>query len=147
MSYKFGLTGMAAGALGVPAGAALAQRLRRRAPDCDPLICGAALLASAPLVFLALVALQCSGAAALAYLLVFLGMLALNLTWSIVADVVLVSAARRGIPTRLADWRHRAPSTACSLHSCTRTYAASPFCLTFAYNLLYYLIVGFTLNV
>ncbi|CAH0715602.1 unnamed protein product, partial [Brenthis ino] len=88
VSFKFGLVGMAAGALGVPLGSALAQRLRARASDCDPLICGAALLASAPLVYLALVAVQRS--AALCYLLVFLGMLTLNLTWSIVADVVLV---------------------------------------------------------
>ncbi|CAH2096254.1 unnamed protein product [Euphydryas editha] len=87
VSYKFGLVGMAAGALGVPLGSALAQRLRPRAPDVDPLICGFALLVSAPLVYFALVAV--SHVAALSYLLVFLGMLTLNLTWSIVADVVL----------------------------------------------------------
>lgn len=89
VSYKFGLVGMAAGALGVPLGSALAQRLRPRLPDADPLVCGFALLASAPLVYFALVAVQ--RAASLSYLLVFLGMLTLNLTWSIVADVVLVS--------------------------------------------------------
>ncbi|CAG4982942.1 unnamed protein product [Parnassius apollo] len=87
VSYKFGLVGMVAGALGVPAGAALAARLRARLPHCDPLVCGAALLASAPLVYLALLAV--SAHQALAYLLMFLGMLTLNLTWSIVADVVL----------------------------------------------------------
>ncbi|XP_045772886.1 protein spinster isoform X4 [Maniola jurtina] len=87
VSYKFGLVGMAAGALGVPLGSALAQRLRRRCPDCDPVICGLALLASAPLVFLALATVNHTGS--LAYLLVFLGMLTCNLTWSIVADIVL----------------------------------------------------------
>ncbi|XP_069359523.1 protein spinster isoform X3 [Maniola hyperantus] len=87
VSYKFGLVGMAAGALGVPLGSALAQRLRRRCPDCDPIICGLALLASAPLVFLALATVNHTGS--LAYLLVFLGMLTCNLTWSIVADIVL----------------------------------------------------------
>lgn len=89
VSYKFGLVGMAAGALGVPLGSAAAQRLRPRLADADPLVCGFALLASAPLVYFALVAVQ--RAASLSYLLVFLGMLTLNLTWSIVADVVLVS--------------------------------------------------------
>ncbi|XP_049873485.1 protein spinster isoform X2 [Pectinophora gossypiella] len=87
VSYKFGLVGMAAGALGVPLGSALAQRLRARAHDCDPLICAFALLASAPLVYFALVAV--SAHVALTYVLIFLGMLTLNLTWSIVADIVL----------------------------------------------------------
>ncbi|XP_023936077.1 protein spinster isoform X2 [Bicyclus anynana] len=86
VSYKFGLVGMAAGALGVPLGSALAQRLRARMPDCDPVICGLALLASAPLVFFALASVRSGG---LAYFLVFLGMLTCNLTWSIVADIVL----------------------------------------------------------
>ncbi|XP_030040825.1 protein spinster isoform X1 [Manduca sexta] len=87
VSYKFGLVGMLAGALGVPLGSALAQRLRSRAADCDALICGFALLASAPLVYGALVAV--SRHHSLTYLLMFLGMATLNLTWSIVADIVL----------------------------------------------------------
>ncbi|XP_068633151.1 protein spinster isoform X3 [Battus philenor] len=87
VSYKFGIVGMLAGAVGVPLGAALAQRLRTRVQHCDPLICGLALLASAPLVYLALITV--SAHAVLTYLLMFLGMLTLNLTWSIVADVVL----------------------------------------------------------
>lgn len=104
VSYKFGLVGMAAGALGVPAGSWLAQRLRPRYPDCDPTICGLALLASTPLVYLALVAVDVH--VALTYLLIFLGMLTLNLTWSIVADMVLVS-------TRSLWCRFR-----CALYSC-----------------------------
>ncbi|XP_039752934.1 protein spinster isoform X2 [Pararge aegeria] len=87
VSYKFGLVGMAAGALGVPLGSALAQRLRVRMPGCDPVICAMALLASAPLVYLALAAVEHAGG--LSYFLVFLGMLTCNLTWSIVADIVL----------------------------------------------------------
>ncbi|XP_045536759.1 protein spinster isoform X2 [Papilio machaon] len=87
VSFKFGIVGMLAGACGVPAGAALAQRLRARVPHCDPLVCGLALLASAPLVYLALIAV--SAHVAPTYLLMFLGMFTLNLTWSIVADVVL----------------------------------------------------------
>lgn len=92
MSYKFGVVGMLAGSLGVPLGSGLAQRLRAAAPDIDPNICGLALLASAPLVYLALVAVQTY--AALTYLLIFLGMLTLNLTWAIVADMILVSGWR-----------------------------------------------------
>lgn len=89
VAYKFGIVGMLAGAIGVPLGSALAQRLRVTIEDCDPLICGFALLASAPLVFFALVAVE--SFAGLSYFLIFLGMVTLNLTWSIVADIILVS--------------------------------------------------------
>ncbi|CAG9102220.1 unnamed protein product [Plutella xylostella] len=92
VSYKFGVVGMLAGSLGVPLGSGLAQRLRAAAPDIDPNICGLALLASAPLVYLALVAVQTY--AALTYLLIFLGMLTLNLTWAIVADMILACIDR-----------------------------------------------------
>lgn len=88
VSYKFGLVCMFAGAIGVPLGSTLAQRLRTTIQNCDPLICGFALIASAPLVFLALVSVKYVG---LTYLLMFLGMVTLNLTWSIVADIILVS--------------------------------------------------------
>ncbi|XP_026761624.1 protein spinster isoform X2 [Galleria mellonella] len=87
VSYKFGLVGMSAGAIGVPLGSALAQRLRPRLHDCDPLICGFALLVSAPLVYFGLITI--SAHVALTYLLIFAGMVTLNLTWSIVADIVL----------------------------------------------------------
>lgn len=90
VSYKFGLVCMAAGASGVPLGSWAAQRLRAVVAHCDPVICGGALLASAPLVYFALIAV--SAHAALTFLLIFLGMITLNLTWSIVADIVLVSA-------------------------------------------------------
>ncbi|KAL0838890.1 hypothetical protein ABMA28_016910 [Loxostege sticticalis] len=87
VSYKFGLVCMAAGASGVPLGSWAAQRLRAVVAHCDPVICGGALLASAPLVYFALIAV--SAHAALTFLLIFLGMITLNLTWSIVADIVL----------------------------------------------------------
>ncbi|CAB3221897.1 unnamed protein product [Arctia plantaginis] len=89
VSYKFGLLGMFAGSLGVPLGAAISQRLRERVPDSDPLICGFALLASAPLVYFALISV--SSYVGLTYFFMFVGMTTLNLTWSIVADIVLVS--------------------------------------------------------
>lgn len=89
VSYKFGLVGMAAGALGVPLGCAAAARARPLVADADPLLCGAALLLSAPLVFCALIAVRASAAGTFA--LIFFGMLTLNLTWSVVADMILVS--------------------------------------------------------
>ncbi|XP_050682138.1 protein spinster isoform X3 [Leptidea sinapis] len=87
VSYKFGVVGMLAGACGVPLGAATAQRLRVRHAAADPVLCGLALLASAPLVYLALVAVTAAPPAT--YVMIFLGMLTLNLTWSVVADIVL----------------------------------------------------------
>ncbi|KAJ2949056.1 hypothetical protein O0L34_g5997 [Tuta absoluta] len=89
VSYKFGLICMFAGSLGVPLGSWLATRLRPRAPDCDPVICAGALLLSAPLIYFALIAV--SKHAIITYTLIFFGMATLNLTWSIVADIILVS--------------------------------------------------------
>lgn len=89
VSLIFGIVGMLAGVIGVPLGSWVAQRLRATIPDCDPLICGFALLGSTPIVFFALVVVQ--NYVALSYLLVFFGMLTLNLTWSIVADITMVS--------------------------------------------------------
>lgn len=100
VSLRFGIVGMLAGACGVPAGAALAQRLRARLPHCDPLVCGLALLASAPLVYLALVAVSSPALTTPTYILMFLGMFSLNLTWSIVADIVLVSCP---LPRQLTE--------------------------------------------
>ncbi|KAF9418795.1 hypothetical protein HW555_004462 [Spodoptera exigua] len=89
VSYKFGLVCMVAGSLGVPLGSWLAQRLRAHMPDCDPLICGFGLLASAPVIFFALITVGYH--VGLSYLLIFVGMTTLNLTWAIVADIILVS--------------------------------------------------------
>ncbi|GBP39316.1 Protein spinster [Eumeta japonica] len=89
VSSKFGLVGMFAGAVGVPLGSWLAQRLRARLPDSDPLVCAGGLLASVPLVYLSLVTVDVH--VGLTYFLIFLGMVTLNLSWSIVADIVLVS--------------------------------------------------------
>lgn len=98
VSYKFGLVSMAAGIVGVPLGSLIAQRLRPRYPDCDPIICGFGLITSAPIVFLALV--LASSHAMWCLTLVFLGEVFLNLTWSIIADMLLVRF-HRGIPTKL----------------------------------------------
>lgn len=79
---------MLAGLIGVPLGSFLAQRLRPRDPMCDPKICAAGLLVSAPFVYLALVVAKYS--TNWTFILVFFAMMSLNLCWSIVADILLV---------------------------------------------------------
>lgn len=79
---------MAAGIIGVPLGSMLAQRLRSTIDNCDPYICAVGLFASAPMVFLALILARTSGT--WCFLLVFVAQVALNLSWSIVADILLV---------------------------------------------------------
>ncbi|XP_065160586.1 protein spinster isoform X5 [Atheta coriaria] len=87
VSLNFGIIAMFAGLIGVPLGSAIAQRLRLTHPHIDPEICGFALLFSAPMVYFALV--TASYSTSLCYLCIFLGMASLNLTWSIVADILL----------------------------------------------------------
>lgn len=79
---------MLAGLIGVPLGSMLAQRLRLKIENCDPYICAAGLLASAPMVYMALVMPQTS--AVICFIFIFGAQLALNLCWSIVADILLV---------------------------------------------------------
>lgn len=79
---------MASGLLGVPAGSFLAQRLRHAFARIDPHICAGGLLLSAPMIFMALITAAYSDA--VCYTFVFFGEFFLNLTWSIVADILLV---------------------------------------------------------
>lgn len=78
-----------AGLIGVPLGSGLAQRLRLIDSTCDPLICAFGLMTSAPFVYLGLVVAQYS--TGWCFLCIFLAQLFLNLCWSIVADMLLVS--------------------------------------------------------
>ncbi|XP_033153071.1 protein spinster isoform X1 [Drosophila mauritiana] len=94
ISYKFGLVAMLAGLIGVPMGSFLAQRLRGRYENCDPYICAVGLFISAPMVFAALVVPQTSES--LCFFFVFVAQVALNLCWSIVADILLYVV----VPTR-----------------------------------------------
>ncbi|XP_054007265.1 protein spinster isoform X1 [Hylaeus anthracinus] len=94
VAYKFGLIGMASGLIGVPLGSLLAQKLRVRWQQADPLICAVGLLISAPLLFFA--TLTANTNSVLCYTLIFFGQLSLNLNWSIVADILLYVV----IPTR-----------------------------------------------
>lgn len=81
---------MLAGLIGVPTGSALAQRLRLIDHTCDPLICAFGLIASAPFVYLGLVVAPYS--TNWCFFFVFFAEVTLNLSWSIVADMLLVSA-------------------------------------------------------
>lgn len=80
---------MLSGLIGVPLGSLLAQRLRSRYPSIDPMICAIGLLVSSPLLFGASV--SASKNSSVCYALIFFGEVFLNLNWSIVADMLLVS--------------------------------------------------------
>lgn len=79
---------MAAGLIGVPLGSMLAQRLRPTIENCDPYICAVGLFISAPMVFLGLIMASTSGT--WCFIFVFMAQVALNMSWSIVADILLV---------------------------------------------------------
>jgi hypothetical protein len=79
---------MTAGILGVPLGSYLSTYLSKSYPRSDPVICAAGLLISAPLIAASMIFVTYS--APLAYVLVFLGEIALNCNWAIVADMLLV---------------------------------------------------------
>ncbi|XP_011506469.1 PREDICTED: protein spinster isoform X2 [Ceratosolen solmsi marchali] len=94
VAYKFGVIAMIAGLIGVPLGSMIAQKLRVRWHQADPLICAVGLLISAPLIFFG--SIFASSNATACYILIFFGQLAINLNWSIVADMLLYVV----IPTR-----------------------------------------------
>lgn len=80
---------MVAGLIGVPLGSFTAQALRPRHSNIDPLVCAGGLLTSTPLVYFALITAKYH--TGFSYAFMFFGELFLNLTWSIVADMLLVS--------------------------------------------------------
>jgi hypothetical protein len=80
---------MISGIVGVPLGAMIAQKLRVTMPRADPIICATGLIVSAPLLFGASILASKSSVAC--FVLIFIGEVALNLNWSIVADILLVS--------------------------------------------------------
>lgn len=86
---------MAAGLVGVPLGTVLAQVLKKRYPRADPLICAVGLLVSAPFLLGAMFVVPFNATGA--YACIFLGSLALNLNWAIVADILLVRERRTGV--------------------------------------------------
>lgn len=87
VAFIFGVIMMMAGIVGVPLGMVLSTQLKAKYPRVDPLICAGGLICSA--IFL------CSGLALahinvyVCFTLIFLGSVALNLNWSIIADMLL----------------------------------------------------------
>ena len=51
VSYKFGIVMTLSGCIGVPAGSYVAQIIRHRVPNADPIVSGLSLLASVPVLF------------------------------------------------------------------------------------------------
>ena len=51
ISYKFGIVMTLAGLLGVPLGSYVAQGLRHKIPNADPIVCGSSLLMSVPVLY------------------------------------------------------------------------------------------------
>ena len=80
---------MLSGIVGVPLGSILSVKLRPKFARTDPVICGVGLVISS--ILLAIAIFTCNHAFILAFILIFFGEIALNLNWSIVADILLVS--------------------------------------------------------
>ncbi|XP_035906094.1 protein spinster isoform X4 [Anopheles stephensi] len=94
VSSRFGVVAMLAGLIGVPLGTVLSNRLRPLYPNADPLICASGLITSSPFIYIALVVVKYSSA--WCFTLVFIAEVALNMSWPIVADMLLYVV----VPTR-----------------------------------------------
>lgn len=88
VSLIFGAITIVSGIIGVPLGSILSQRLKKNYPKCDPIICGMGLFLSFPLILGAMFLI--SADSVWAFVLMFFGVLALNLNWAIVGDILLV---------------------------------------------------------
>merc|ERR1719273_935626 len=97
VAFVFGVMTMVAGIIGVPCGALLSTKLKLKFPRADPVICGIGLAITTFLFFLSLM-WGAEENIVLAFVLIFIGEISLNLNWSIVADMLLyvVSPTRRG---------------------------------------------------
>ena len=60
ISYRFGIVMTAAGLIGVPLGSFVAQMLRHNIPNADPIVCGATLLGSVPVLYFGFISAQYS---------------------------------------------------------------------------------------
>merc|ERR1719266_1376387 len=97
VAFVFGVMTMVAGIIGVPMGALLSTKLKIKFPRADPVICGIGLAITTFLFFISLM-WGAEENIILAFVLIFIGEISLNLNWSIVADMLLyvVSPTRRG---------------------------------------------------
>jgi len=87
VSFIFGLVMMLSGIVGVPLGMTLSTQLKAKYPRVDPLVCGGGLMISAVFLLLGLALANQNIFACFAF--IFLGSVALNLNWSIIADMLL----------------------------------------------------------
>ena len=92
----FGILTMLSGSLGAPLAAVLSTRLRKKYPTVDPMISGTSLVLSSMFILVAFFLGR--DHLILAFAIVFVGLLALNLNWSITTDLLLyvVLPIRRG---------------------------------------------------
>jgi len=97
VAFVFGVMTMVAGIIGVPCGAILSTKLKIKFPRADPVICGIGLAITTFLFFISIM-WGAEENIILAFVLIFIGEISLNLNWSIVADMLLyvVSPTRRG---------------------------------------------------
>lgn len=79
---------MISGIIGVPLGTFLTQKLKKKSHRNDPIVCACGLFISAPLLAAGMILITHNEI--IAYALVFIGEIALNLNWAIVADILLV---------------------------------------------------------
>ncbi len=89
MALVFGFITMLSGIVGVPLGSILSTKLKQKYPRADPLICASGLILSAALLGAGMYSANWN--IYFAFLMLFVGEVALNLNWSIVADILLVS--------------------------------------------------------
>ena len=87
VSFIFGLVMMMSGVVGVPLGMMLSTQLKAKYPRVDPLVCGGGLLISAVFLLLGLALANHNIFACFTF--IFCGSVALNLNWSIIADMLL----------------------------------------------------------
>ena len=89
VAFVFGVITMMSGIIGVPMGSLASTKWRPKEPRADPLICGMGLATSS--VFLCISLFTPNVNFFLAFVLIFLGEISLNLNWSIVSDMLMVS--------------------------------------------------------
>ena len=87
VSFIFGVVMMMSGIVGVPLGMTLSTQLKAKYPRVDPVVCGGGLMISAVFLLLGLALANQNIFACFAF--IFLGSVALNLNWSIIADMLL----------------------------------------------------------
>ena len=83
----FGVVTMLSGIVGVPLGMVLSTQLKAKFPRADPVICASGILISAVFLAVGMMITNINIYGCFAFL--FLGEVALNLNWSIVADMLL----------------------------------------------------------